>query len=274
LSLVISAAIILALLEKAIVFLTKVPLDLLWSSGWLPRNNQFDLPTIIIGTLAISVVAMAVAIPWVSGRRSTWPEYRRTAPPDPEADHRDACRRAERRHGLLRAQRDQSRLREEAVLERRNVQPAGRGIGVGILTVPLVASIAEDAMYAVPGAPGGGVQIGARRGRDDEGRVPAGIGDRGSGDLGHLTPVGETMVVAIAAAGPGARCGRSTSSAPGQTDDGRHHRSRSVPIRSRLSRARPSTPTTRSTWWASCCSSSLALNLASERFVRRVRRNF
>ena len=71
LSLVISAAIILALLEKAIVFLTKVTLDLLWSSGWLPRNNQFDLPTIIIGTLAISVVAMAVAIPWAWGRRST-----------------------------------------------------------------------------------------------------------------------------------------------------------------------------------------------------------
>ena len=25
------------------------------------------------------------------------------------------------------------------------------GIGVGILTIPLVASVAEDAMYAVPG---------------------------------------------------------------------------------------------------------------------------
>src|SRR4029079_13020312 len=75
LSLVISAAIILALLEKAIVFLTKVPLGQLWSSGWLPRENQFALPTIIIGTLAISVVAMAVAIPVGLGAAIYLAEY-------------------------------------------------------------------------------------------------------------------------------------------------------------------------------------------------------
>ena len=37
------------------------------------------------------------------------------------------------------------------------------GIGVGILTVPLIASVAEDAMYAVPGSSASAYGIGARR---------------------------------------------------------------------------------------------------------------
>ena len=55
------------------------------------------------------------------------------------------------------------------------------GIGVGILTVPLVASVAEDAMYAVPGAlREAAYGIGrASTERDDEGRVPR-RGIRGS----------------------------------------------------------------------------------------------
>ena len=48
LSVLISAAIVLALLDKAIVFVTKVPLGELWTKGWFPRQNQFDLATIII----------------------------------------------------------------------------------------------------------------------------------------------------------------------------------------------------------------------------------
>ena len=75
LSLGISAAIILALLEKAIVFLTKVPLGQLWTTGWFPRQNQFDLPAIVIGTLAIAVVAMAVAIPVGLGAAIYLAEY-------------------------------------------------------------------------------------------------------------------------------------------------------------------------------------------------------
>ena len=75
LSVLISALIVLALLEKAIVFLTKVPLGALWTSGWFPRKNQFDLPTIIIGTLAIAFVAMMVAIPVGLGAAIYLAEY-------------------------------------------------------------------------------------------------------------------------------------------------------------------------------------------------------
>ena len=176
LSLLISAAIILALLEKAIVFLTKVPLGAaLDRAGGSLGTNQFDLPTIIIGTLAIAVVAMAVADPGGSrGGDLPGGVLGRTAPPDPEAHHRDACRRAERRHGLLRAQRDQPRLREEALLGRRHVQPAGRrhrcrhpdGAAGGI------RRRGRD-VRRPRRAPGGGVRDRrASAERDDEGRVP------------------------------------------------------------------------------------------------------
>ena len=59
------------------------------------------------------------------------------------------------------------------------------GIGVGILTIPLVASVAEDAMYAVPGVAARGRlrHRGAPAHGDDEGRVPRrGLGHRGVAD--------------------------------------------------------------------------------------------
>ena len=59
------------------------------------------------------------------------------------------------------------------------------GIGVGILTMPLVASVAEDAMYAVPGAlREAAYGIGARRRSvTTQGRVPRrGLRDRGGRD--------------------------------------------------------------------------------------------
>ena len=57
------------------MFLTKVPLGALWSEGWFPRQNQFDLPTIVIGTLAIAFVAMVVAIPVGLGAAIYLAEY-------------------------------------------------------------------------------------------------------------------------------------------------------------------------------------------------------
>jgi phosphate transport system permease protein len=80
------------------------------------------------------------------------------------------------------------------------------GIGVGILTVPLIASVAEDAMYAVPGSlREAAYGIGARR-RTVTTRVvfPAAIsGVVASLILGISRALGETMVVAIAAGAVG-----------------------------------------------------------------------
>ncbi len=51
-SLVISVAIVVALIGQAIVFLAKVDLGQLWTSeGWFPRRGDFDVLTIFIGTV-------------------------------------------------------------------------------------------------------------------------------------------------------------------------------------------------------------------------------
>jgi phosphate transport system permease protein len=80
------------------------------------------------------------------------------------------------------------------------------GLGVGILTIPLVASVAEDAMYAVPGGlREAAYGIGARR-RTVTVRVvfPAAIsGVVAALILGISRALGETMVVAIAAGATG-----------------------------------------------------------------------
>ena len=73
--------------------------------------------------------------------------------PVPQARRRDAGRDPERRARLLRAHRDQPARGPEAVLERRAPSTSCRpGSRSGILTIPLVATVSEDAMHSVPAA--------------------------------------------------------------------------------------------------------------------------
>jgi phosphate transport system permease protein len=94
------------------------------------------------------------------------------------------------------------------------------GIGVGILTVPLVASIAEDAMRAVPRSlREASYGLGARRVATTARVVfPAAV----SGIVAALIvamsrAIGETMVVAIAAGGTGGSLRTVDPLGPGQT---------------------------------------------------------
>jgi ABC-type phosphate transport system permease subunit len=50
LSVVISVGIVVSLAGGTLDFLRKVPLSTLWSDGWFPRNNLFDIKTIVAGT--------------------------------------------------------------------------------------------------------------------------------------------------------------------------------------------------------------------------------
>ena len=98
------------------------------------------------------------------------------------------------------------------------------GIGVGILTIPLVASVAEDAMYAVPGSlREAAYGIGARR-RTVTTKVvfPAAVsGIVASLILGFSRAIGETMVVAIAAGATGSATRHLNPLEPGPDDDRR-----------------------------------------------------
>ncbi|MGH2685900.1 MAG: hypothetical protein ACRDJP_10595, partial [Actinomycetota bacterium] len=68
LALVVNAAILASLLDGAVDFLSKLGEgpgfgSLLSSHGWFPRRGFFDVRTITVGTLMISLVAMVVATP-------------------------------------------------------------------------------------------------------------------------------------------------------------------------------------------------------------------
>ena len=71
LSVLISVAIVLSLAGGAFDFLRKVPLAALWSDGWFPRHNLFDIKTIVAGTLIVAGIAMIVAVRSGSGPRCT-----------------------------------------------------------------------------------------------------------------------------------------------------------------------------------------------------------
>jgi len=150
------------------------------------------------------------------------------------------------------------------------------GIGVGILTVPLVASVSEDAMYAVPRAlREAAYGIGARR-RTVTLRVvfPAAVsGIMASLILGFSRAIGETMVVAIAAGATGSATRHWNPLEPGQTMTGAIA---SLAIGSDQVKSTSGLNAFDALYLVGLLlfAMTLGLNLLSERFVRRVRRDY
>ena len=219
-SIVISVAIVISLLGNALYFLINVDLSALFTDGWFPRRGMYDIATILAGTLVISAVGMLVATPLGLGAGIYLSEYasprvRRTLKPVLE----------------ILASIPSVVLGFFALtwLSPNVVQPltgaplsnmAAAGLAVGILITPLVASVSEDAMHAVPqylreAAYG----LGARK-RTTSLRVvfPAAIsGVVAALLLGVSRAIGETMIVAIAAGGTGGSLFQVNPFQPGQT---------------------------------------------------------
>jgi phosphate transport system permease protein len=207
LGLVISLAIVLALAGKAIAWLLSVDLGWLWGEGWFPRSNEFDLLTIFAGTLMIAVIAMFVATPLGLGAAAYLSEY---ATPRTRRSLKPILETLASIPSVVLGYFALQWINPEFV--RRVFGSAGTfnflaaGLAVGILTIPLVASVAEDAMHAVPRAlREAAYGIGARRNTITTRIVfPAAIsGVVASLILGFSRAVGETMVVAIAAGATG-----------------------------------------------------------------------
>jgi len=207
LSIAISLAIVLALVFRAGRFLASVDLAALWGGTWRPRQGQFDLPSLFYGTFVITGIAMLVATPLGLGAAAYLSEYAR-----PRA-RRLLKPILETLAGIPSVVIGFFAL---VVINPAIVQGVfgatntftmmAAGIGVGILTVPLIASVSEDALYAVPRSlREAAYGIGARR-RTVTTRVvfPAALsGIVASLILGISRALGETMVVAIAAGATG-----------------------------------------------------------------------
>lgn len=222
LSIVISLLIVLSLIGEAWNFISRVDLGLLFERGWFPRRDLYSIPTIVTGTLVVAGIGMLVAAPLGLGAAIYLAEYasprlRRTIKPILEI-----------LAGIPSVVLGYFALQVISPTVVDTICPgttdqfnlAAAGIGVGILITPLVASVAEDAMYAVPRSlREASYGLGARR-RTTSLRVvfPAAIsGIVAALILGLSRGIGETMVVAIAAGATGGSLFSINPCAPGQT---------------------------------------------------------
>ncbi len=150
-SVLISGLIIWSLFSEAWTFMVEVDWGSVWDIGWFPRRGIYDIKTLIVASLIVTGIAMIVAGPLGLGAAIYLSEYarpgvRRTLKPILEI-----------LAGIPSVVLGFFALEWIApnVVKTLFGGPAAgsllaAGIGVGVLVVPLVASISEDAMKAVP----------------------------------------------------------------------------------------------------------------------------
>jgi phosphate transport system permease protein len=145
------------------------------------------------------------------------------------------------------------------------------GLAVGVLVTPLIASVAEDAMYAVPGSlREASYGLGARK-RTTSLRivVPAAVsGIVAALIIGFSRAIGETMIVAIAAGGTGGSLFSLDPCGQGQTMT-----AAMTALATGSDQVRGSDLAYPSLFFVGLLlfASTLVLNVISERFVRSVR---
>jgi phosphate transport system permease protein len=202
---VISAAIIVTLLGKSLEFLTNIDLGDLWTDPhrWGPRVAKYDLATLFMGSLLVTGVAMVVATPLGLGAAIYLAEYarprvRRILKPILEV----LAGIPSIVLGFFAIQWLGPEIVQRVSSEADAFSLAAAGLGVGLLVTPLVASVSEDAMRAVPHAlREASYGMGARKITTVTRIVfPAAV----SGIVAALLlatsrAIGETMVVALAA---------------------------------------------------------------------------
>jgi phosphate transport system permease protein len=206
LSVAISMSIVGTVLFEALEFLGKIDLADLVGLGWFPRRGIFDVTTIILGTLIVTVIAMALATPIGLASAIYLAEYasprtRRLVKPVLEilAGIPSVV------IGFFALTFITPTIIRSVFVNASGFNLLAAGIGVGILSIPLIASVAEDAMRAVPRSlREASYGLGARRITTSLRVVfPAAIsGIVAAFILATSRAIGETMVVAVAAGAP------------------------------------------------------------------------
>lgn len=276
----INAAILLSLLDGTVRFLQELlngpGLGSLENpTGWFPRRNLFDVKTIFVGTVIISMIAMLVAAPLGLGAALYLSEY--------------AGRRSRR---ILKPVLELlagipsvvvayfvvsfispdvvQRIFSEATF----YNMLGAGIGVGVLISPIVASVAEDSMHAVPlSLREASYGLGARR-KGTALRVvfPAAIsGIAAALILGISRAIGETLIVTIAAGATGGSAFTVDPLGPGQTMT-----AAMASLATGSDQVKGGSAAYPSLFFVGALLFilTLGLNLLSDRFVRRIRRKY
>jgi len=208
-SVVVSVLIVWNIFSEAAEFFSAE--DFSWSSlqgiGWFPRRGIFDVWTLFIGTLWITGIAIALAGPVGLGVAFYLSEY---ASPRVRQIIKPIIETLASIPSVVLG------LFALSFITPQVLQPLddsigfasllAAGLGVGILTVPIIASISEDAMRAVPNElREASYGLGGRRVTTSLRVVfPAALsGISAAFIVGISRAIGETMVVFIAAGGSG-----------------------------------------------------------------------
>jgi phosphate transport system permease protein len=151
-SLVISALIVYSLLDEAWTFITQVEWStVLDSAGWFPRRGQYGISTLLAGTFIVTTIAMALALPVGLGSAIYLSEYanprvRKVLKPVLEilAGIPSVVL------GFFALAFISPEVIQRFFSDATVFNLAAAGLGVGILTIPLVAAVSEDALRSVP----------------------------------------------------------------------------------------------------------------------------
>jgi phosphate transport system permease protein len=190
--------------------------------GWFPRRAMFDISTLVVGTLIVTGIAMLVAVPLGLGAAVYLSEYAR---PGVRRIVKPVLEVLAGVPSVVIGYFAISFINPTIIVNLfsgadRAFTLAAAGIGVGILTIPIIASVAEDALRAVPLAlREASAGLGGKRSQTTFRVVfPAAIsGIVAALILGVSRAVGETMVVAIAAGATGGGLFSLDPLRPGQT---------------------------------------------------------
>jgi len=220
-SVLVSAGIVLSLIFEAFQFISSIDLSRLLADGWFPRRGQFSIPTVLVGSLLVTVIAMAVAAPIGLASAIYLAEYasarvRKAVKPILEilAGIPSVVL------GFFALTIINPGIVRTLFPDAKASTLLAAGIGVGILTIPLVASVSEDAMRAVPQAlREASYGLGARRVSTSlRVVVPAAVsGIVAALILAASRAIGETMVVALAAGATAGSLFTVDPLGPGQT---------------------------------------------------------
>jgi phosphate transport system permease protein len=200
-----TAIIVFILFEETIVFFTEVPLwDFFTGTQWTPtlQPRSFGIIPLVVGTLMIAIGSSIIALPLGLGSAIYLSEYahkkvRRVIKPILEI----LAGIPSIVYGFF-ALTFITPILQTILPNTQVFNAASASIAVGIMTLPLVASMSEDAMMAVPDSlRQGAYALGATRFEVAiKVTIPAAMSSIGAAFVLAISrAIGETMIVAIAA---------------------------------------------------------------------------
>lgn len=150
-SIVVTALVIFSLLREAWAFMSTVEWKTVWSGGWFPRRGDYDIKTLLAGSFIVTGVAMVLAVPVGLGAAVYLSEY---APGRVRRILKPILETIAAVPSVVIGFFVLSFVSPDIIQAFRETTPQrtlfAAGLGVAILLIPLIASVTEDALRAVP----------------------------------------------------------------------------------------------------------------------------